>query len=399
MDVIYFLFNPPNASEHPSDTAWKTQYANWFADIRITNEELNSKIIEVSNTLTLWETGATQLTNEQLGHLRVFHPLFPNSNWNHPTKCQQAVIINQSEPFCRWTTLVQVGMNDIKTFNSYEGSAVANATLEFIRVYQGQGNSYAETFALILGRFRSASTASPTATTASAIPRTTATPISLSGCSSALECINTGHDYSQSGDYSKSLQYLTEAIRIDPNYAAAYYARGLAYNNLGEYEKAIEDYTEAIRIDPNYAAAYFIRGLTSEKVRSFGELEDYTEAIRLDPNYADAYYARGIRYADVGYSRILNDSCIGDDVTLSSACILYENYKIAYGYYEKAIEDYTEVIRIDPNYADAYTNRGFAYYIRGQYEKAVQDYDQAVWLDPGNEVYIQNRDYVISKLN
>lgn len=50
------------------------------------------------------------------------------------------------------------------------------------------------------------------------------------------------------------------------------------------------------------------------------------------------------------------------------------------GLHERAIEDYNEAIRLDPEYAMAYYNRGYAYYDLGQYDKANQDYNEAVRL-------------------
>ena len=49
---------------------------------------------------------------------------------------------------------------------------------------------------------------------------------------------------------------------------------------------------------------------------------------------------------------------------------------------ELAIQDYTEAIRLDPQYAIAYYTRGYAYYDLGQYERAIQDYDEAIRLNP-----------------
>ena len=54
----------------------------------------------------------------------------------------------------------------------------------------------------------------------------------------------------EKGDYDKAIAECSGAIRLDPNYAEAYYKRGLAYGNEGDYDKAIADYTEAIRLDP-----------------------------------------------------------------------------------------------------------------------------------------------------
>ena len=41
-----------------------------------------------------------------------------------------------------------------------------------------------------------------------------------------------------------------EAIRIDPQYAIAYYNRGISWYDKKDYDKAIADYTDAIRSNP-----------------------------------------------------------------------------------------------------------------------------------------------------
>ncbi|GHT91375.1 hypothetical protein FACS1894140_1870 [Spirochaetia bacterium] len=40
---------------------------------------------------------------------------------------------------------------------------------------------------------------------------------------------------------------------------------------------------------------------------------------------------------------------------------------------DKAIEEYTQAISIDPNDADAYLNRGNAYYDKGDYDRVITD--------------------------
>ena len=52
---------------------------------------------------------------------------------------------------------------------------------------------------------------------------------------------------------------------------------------------------------------------------------------------------------------------------------------------------YDEAIRPDPQYEDAYYNRGIAYDNLGQYEWAIQDYDQAIRLNPDYWVTYDNR--------
>ncbi len=52
------------------------------------------------------------------------------------------------------------------------------------------------------------------------------------------------------------------------------------------------------------------------------------------------------------------------------------------GNHDLAIAAYTEAIRLKPDYAAAYNNRGVAWEGRGDYERAVKDYDQVIRQRP-----------------
>ena len=43
---------------------------------------------------------------------------------------------------------------------------------------------------------------------------------------------------------------------------------------------------------------------------------------------------------------------------------------------EKAIADLDQAIRLKPDYADAYENRGLVYYDLKQWDRSIKDYDQ-----------------------
>ena len=53
---------------------------------------------------------------------------------------------------------------------------------------------------------------------------------------------------------------LDEVLRLNPDNAAAYYARGNAEMDSGRQANAIAYYSEAIRLNPDNAAAYYARG-------------------------------------------------------------------------------------------------------------------------------------------
>jgi tetratricopeptide (TPR) repeat protein len=54
----------------------------------------------------------------------------------------------------------------------------------------------------------------------------------------------------------------TKAIKADPYNAALYLRRGANYQGEGDHDEAIADYTIAIKLKPDYAHAYYLRGLS-----------------------------------------------------------------------------------------------------------------------------------------
>ena len=59
--------------------------------------------------------------------------------------------------------------------------------------------------------------------------------------------------------------------------------------------------------------------------------------------------------------------------------------------YDRAIQDYDQAIRLNPNVAIAYYNRGLAYASKDQYDHAIEDFDQAIRLDPSYAKAFYNR--------
>jgi tetratricopeptide (TPR) repeat protein len=56
-----------------------------------------------------------------------------------------------------------------------------------------------------------------------------------------------------------------------------------------------------------------------------------------------------------------------------------------------AIDDYTRAIELKPDFAEAFNNRGEAYFYLRKYENAISDYSRAISLKPGNAGGYYNR--------
>lgn len=100
------------------------------------------------------------------------------------------------------------------------------------------------------------------------------------------------------GDPQKAIEYLSNAIELQPDYANAYILRGIAYDDLYQYQRAIEDFNKFIRLNPEKADGYFLRGTVYGKGLDQYQraIEDFNKAIHLNPDFDGAYSHRGAMY-------------------------------------------------------------------------------------------------------
>ncbi|AFW95420.1 TPR repeat-containing protein [Anabaena sp. 90] len=214
--------------------------------------------------------------------------------------------------------------------------------------------------------------------------------------------ISLGNECFNKKDYKGAIDDWTQAININPNYAKAYFNRGLARYHLGDKQSAIDDWTQAIRINPNYADTYYSRGLAhSELGDNQSAIDDYTQAININPNYDLAYRNRGIARSELGDKQ----GAIDD---YSQAININPNYDLAYcnrgiarsklGDKQGAINDYTQAININPNDADAYFHRGYNHYHLGDNQSAIDDFTQAIKINPNDADAYFNRGVIHSEL-
>jgi len=64
-----------------------------------------------------------------------------------------------------------------------------------------------------------------------------------------------GNEYYGERDYDKAIDAYTQAIRLNPNIAEAYFCRGNAYYYKNEIVKAAEDWAATLRINPKHPEA------------------------------------------------------------------------------------------------------------------------------------------------
>jgi len=233
--------------------------------------------------------------------------------------------------------------------------------------------------------------------------------------------------FASRGEFELAIQDFTEALRLNPNLAAAYILRARAlyasvmrvtgigdgFESVGTVDivgrqateeeirtlnQAIGDFTQAIRLDPHGARAYDGRGRAHLSIGDHGRaIADFTQAIRLDSGFSSAFNSRSIAHSRRGNLDLaLADSDQAIRLSPNSSASFNQRGIVhrERGHLDLAIADFTQAIRLDPNNSSAFINRGFAHEDRGDLNLAIADYTQAIQIDPHSLSAFNNRGHL-----
>lgn len=117
------------------------------------------------------------------------------------------------------------------------------------------------------------------------------------------------------------------ALRLKPDYAAAYCNRGSIHYTLGNHAAAIQDYNEAIQLQPDRVEGYFNRAVTKFQLRDYADaIRDYDAVLARQPDYADAYVGRAhAKFAMHQYVEATRDYDEALRLTSDDAVRYYQN--------------------------------------------------------------------------
>lgn len=186
--------------------------------------------------------------------------------------------------------------------------------------------------------------------------------------------------------YPKCITQVNEALKIDKNLAKAYFIKGFAYKENGDTAKALSSFQTAVEINADYYDAYIQLGNIETARKHSIALQYYNNALRLSPKSTEALYNRGLLFQNMGaLDQAIEDynTILKIDNSDASAHFNLGYIDLAYKKdYQSAISHFTDAIRINNQYLEAFYNRGVCYESIGDLKSAIKDYNSAIEIVP-----------------
>lgn len=195
------------------------------------------------------------------------------------------------------------------------------------------------------------------------------------------ELYERGKKLLKENDYTSALAAFDKVVELKPDFAPAWFGKGVALGKLGLQEEELKAYDKLIELKPDDEKVWYIKGVTLGLHGQYEEaLKAFNKVIELKPDDAEALYFKGITLWELGqYEEALKayDKVIGLKPDDEKA---WFNKGVALGklgQQEEALKAFEKVIELKPDDAKAYFNLGFSYFAKGKYNLASFSFKKA----------------------
>ena len=193
--------------------------------------------------------------------------------------------------------------------------------------------------------------------------------------SAAQDELAQGVEYFNKGMYDEAIASLDKAIENNPADAEAFRYRGLVYDKKNDLDRAISEYNNALQINPSNADAWRNRGLAYAYQGNLDQaIADYTKAIELEQNCASLNIRRRETHQVAGLdaNKLLESNPDYTPVVSGKVGDAGKTEATT-----QTISEYSQIIAMNPECAEAYYDRAIAYYFNKKYDRALEDVEKA----------------------
>tara|TARA_B110000285_G_C15092408_1_gene599866 strand:- start:388 stop:1419 length:1032 start_codon:yes stop_codon:yes gene_type:complete len=186
--------------------------------------------------------------------------------------------------------------------------------------------------------------------------------------------------------YDEAFDWLNRALRVDDQLHEAYWMKGRIYETTGALEKAQSSFQTAVEVNPEFFDGFITLGIFLASQQNPLAEEYYRSAMELRPSAVEPLYNLAIflqdseRHLDALelYRRILLLDPTNATASYNQGYIHLEYLQS----YDSAAYWFTEAIAHLPYYHQAFYNRGLSLESTGQVRSALEDYTEALRLKP-----------------
>jgi tetratricopeptide (TPR) repeat protein len=210
-----------------------------------------------------------------------------------------------------------------------------------------------------------------------------------------------GFLFDKIGKRELSLKAFEKANSIDPDISVMFYKIAELYRTQNKPDEAFDYYTKTMLLDNQNANAFYHCGVIYGDRKEYPlSLQDFSSALLLDFSLAVSILEYGETlipgYSDDALSIFLEVSayCIENkilEISLYEPMLHYAIKYSEYSLYDKDMFVCTEMLKIYPESADVFVNRGFANLMLHNTEDAIADYSNALDIESKNETALIER--------
>lgn len=188
------------------------------------------------------------------------------------------------------------------------------------------------------------------------------------------------------GKLDQAFALAQQAIKASPGDADMQLAMGRVLYAQKKFPAAHEHFSRAIELRPDFARAYFFRGMAAgDGGRSVQALADLGKASELEPGNADHWFELGREYVRAkkqDQARLAYEKAAVADPGKPHVWFALGNSASASEDHAKAVDFWTKTLALDPAHSGAHYNLGQHHQLRGEASEQLKHFTAAQTLDP-----------------
>jgi len=191
-------------------------------------------------------------------------------------------------------------------------------------------------------------------------------------------------------NYQRSMGLVNDALKKDQHAAHGYFLKGWIYMETGDTAMALSSFRTAVEQDNQDYSAYIMLGKISAARHDPLAEQYYATAIALRPRSVEAWYNKGMYYQEAGKDSLALE-CYKQikEIDPNNALAWYNSGFIRLEHLhdpQGAKHDFSEAIRLEPGYTDAWYNRGLAMERANELDSAAASYQIVLGQRPGHDL-------------